>query len=136
MVGVSLKRWPFARDEEATLHWLRSPQREANYKQWQLTAVFKGQSGTIREMLLPWGTLPLLRLGQVFVDGQLQSDFIRGEVFSIRLPTATEQCIWTAGEVAPCKEYSLKGTANLSENCLMIRSQDLFVVIPVLECIK
>lgn len=69
MPDLALRPWPFAKDQEVWLHWLCSPYRDAGQR-WLVQAVFivKG-SNTLVTVEYPWGTLPILRLGQTYVSG-------------------------------------------------------------------
>lgn len=67
MSNIMIRPWPFNKNEEAELYWLCSPYLSYN-KSWIITAVFK-KDKQIKMVELPWGTLPLLRLGQKYING-------------------------------------------------------------------
>jgi len=46
MAQLIIKKWPFRDSERALLFWMHSPYQTGKDKQWQMTAVFKGEDGT------------------------------------------------------------------------------------------
>jgi hypothetical protein len=134
--SVRIGRWPFERGEQVTLHWLRSPwQNVLSSNQWQMTGVFRTKAGETKEIDLPWGMLPLLRLGQVYRDGQLIENPIN-DVVNLSLPQAVSINIVEMRRAVSPELYYLEGEANLSQRCLIVESVALKLIIPVLECIR
>lgn len=65
---LKIQPWPFKKDEKVQLYWLCSPFLDEQ-KGWLLQAVFKRADNSVREVTIPWGTIPYLVLGQKYIDG-------------------------------------------------------------------
>lgn len=75
--------WIYKKDEEAELYWLCSPYLSKN-NNWIITAVFK-RNNELKMVELPWGTLPLLRLGQRYINGVPAEGNPRGYVGQLKI---------------------------------------------------
>jgi hypothetical protein len=133
---IRLSDWLFDPGEKVTLWWLRSPWQEALHRQWRTTAVFRRASGEFREVDLPWGLFPWLRLGQVFEDGQPVWDNKRGNTFRIQVPDSSSIRISRAADLPLLHERLPQEEANLSEYCIRVGAQQSYAILPVLECIR
>jgi hypothetical protein len=71
MPKVRLRPWRFGKGERVRLYWLCSPYRGADGN-WVVRAYFLRENSPTPEVVeYPWGTLPLLRTGRLYVDGDL-----------------------------------------------------------------
>lgn len=59
-MDMKFKNWPFDKNEDVYLHWLRSPYHAGQHKQWQMQAVFRRESGTLHDLAMPWGGTTVL----------------------------------------------------------------------------
>ncbi|WP_027087428.1 Tn7-like element transposition protein TnsE [Cohnella panacarvi] len=68
MAALILKTWPFPEDQEAELIWFGSPHMD--YKgNWRIRVAFRTSTSGIKVISYPWGTLPYLRIGQIYSNG-------------------------------------------------------------------
>lgn len=71
MPRVKLRPWRFGKGERVRLYWLCSPYKSGDGN-WVIRAYFlRENSSTLDIVEYPWGTLPLLRTGRLYVDGDL-----------------------------------------------------------------
>jgi hypothetical protein len=75
--------WIYKKDEEAELYWLCSPYLSKN-NNWMITAVFR-RNDEIKMVEIPWGTLPLLRLGQKYINGMPVESKPKGYVGQLKI---------------------------------------------------
>ncbi|MFP3392017.1 Tn7-like element transposition protein TnsE [Brevibacillus sp. SIMBA_040] len=69
MGSLTLRSWPFSNNEPVELVWFGSP--FLDYRgNWRIKVVFRDSRGALKIESYPWGTLPYLRLGQVYVNGE------------------------------------------------------------------
>lgn len=69
MGSLTLRSWPFSNNEPVELVWFGSP--FLDYRgNWRIKVAFRDSRGTLKIESYPWGTLPYLRLGQVYVNGE------------------------------------------------------------------
>lgn len=68
MATLTLRSWPFPENQETELFWFGSPFMD--YKgNWRIRVAFRTSSMNIKVVSYPWGTLPNLRIGQVYTNG-------------------------------------------------------------------
>lgn len=68
MGTLRLRSWPFPENSEVELVWFGSP--FIDYKgNWRIRVAFRMHSGQLKVISYPWGTVPYLRLGQIYKDG-------------------------------------------------------------------
>lgn len=135
--GFCINEWPFPKGEPITLHWLRSPRVEGDGKHWTVDAVFKTAGGALKDVSLPWGIIPVLRLGMVFIDGEPVSFHSsqaeeRTLIFSKQAVIKIQKAI---NSISPAT-YPLKSRQNLEELCAVIFDQGQVIVIPCLEVMR
>lgn len=71
---LRLKKWPFSQEEVVKLIWIKSPFKNKR-NEWILPLLFRGETGNLVKIETPWGSLPWLRFGQGWVNGQpLETD--------------------------------------------------------------
>jgi hypothetical protein len=68
LATLKLRPWPFAPQETVELCWFGSPFTDAKGR-WRLQIALRKQDGNLEIVSYPWGTFPLLRLGQRYVNG-------------------------------------------------------------------
>lgn len=80
-----LGSWPYPADMPAHLCWLKSPMQVGKEKHWQQKVLFQGQNGEYHEQVLPWGMVPSLKLGEVYLGGEVSAMPPVGVVKDFRL---------------------------------------------------
>ncbi|MCM3081681.1 Tn7-like element transposition protein TnsE [Brevibacillus invocatus] len=69
MGSLTLRTWPFQNNEPVELVWFGSP--FLDYRgNWRIKVAFRDSRNTLKIETYPWGTLPYLRLGQVYINGE------------------------------------------------------------------
>jgi len=67
--------WIFEKNEQTKLQWFCSPYKNKENR-WMMAAVFKSLlTGQLKEIYVPWGTLPYLRLGRTYVNKKMVESF-------------------------------------------------------------
>lgn len=130
--------WPFPTGVPAYLSWIRSPLQVGKDKQWRMKVIFSAQNGCHREVLYPWGILPSLRLGRVYVNGQI----------SEAGPIGNEQSV-VLGRHATCRVLSADFLRNelldgvraykkeaLWERCVCIEDGQYRLWVPCIEILR
>ncbi len=135
MAKLEFTKWPFDEREIVTLHWLRSPFMYGENKQWYLTALFRRENNKVVGLDLPWGILPLLKIGGQYVDGKACNNYT-GYSLCFDLSTKVTVDINKAADVIPDSLYSLYNNKDYNERCVVIRDNDMTVIVPCLEVIR
>lgn len=95
---LRLRPWPFKKDEEVELYWMGSVFQSPT-QQWFVRCVFKTSDDSIKELDLPWGTLPGLIVGNRYINGIRNSGLSQQEPIQVNIPCNTKFEICTLGEV-------------------------------------
>lgn len=67
---IKLSAWPFEKGEMVKLYWIDHPFRD--HDQWVMYIYFQSQwTKEIQRCRVPWGTLPILKIGCLYTDGEL-----------------------------------------------------------------
>ena len=82
--SISLKVWPFKKDDIAKLYWIDHPYLDAD-NNWKMALYFKKvPENEIKRCDVDWGTLTILRIGRLYKAGKLlfneneiKADYIR-----------------------------------------------------------
>lgn len=132
---LRLVAWPYPTGMPVHLYWVSSPTQIGRVKQWQQKTLFLGQNGTFHEYMLPWGLIPMLKLGSLCVDGEVTEKTPAGVVNQFRL-----------GDIATCRvtlsDYirnewldRIRGhqKSMLLENCVCIEDGETRLWIPCIE---
>lgn len=135
MAKIILKNWPFSEGVRARLHWIRSPYQVGESRQWRIMVVFIAEDGDIKEIRVSWGILPMLRLGEVYCDGQSTGTFPGLERRSIRFSRSLDILV-SESIVIPKELCRLGSKWNLQEKCVQIVDRDLKIIVPCLEIIR
>lgn len=131
---MKFKHWPFDKTEAVHLHWLRSPYHAGPMKQWQMQAVFRRENGTLHDLAVPWGALPVFRLGSVYRDGKPTGKNHLGSLMRIRFCSSPKVSI--CGAISVPRQYELQTNFNLQEKCVVIWNRGERIVVPCLEVIR
>lgn len=135
LAKIILKNWPFSEGTRARLHWIRSPYQVGESRQWRMTVVFIAEDGDSKEIRVPWGMLPMLRLGEIYCNGQSTGEFPGLERRPIRFSKSLDISVCES-IVIPSGLCRLGSKWNLQEKCVKIVDGDFRVIIPCLEIIR
>jgi hypothetical protein len=130
---IRLADWPFDKDEQVFLHWLRSPYQVGEKKQWRMIAVFRKADSSLHEVEVPWGALPMMRLGSAYRGGKPTGDISLGTPARISFSSNARAKI-LSGLSVPCP-YGLK-LEDAKEQCVIIWEGGQQIVIPCQEIIR
>ena len=122
MTDTKLSSWQFNLGEPVSLYWYSSPSRSGRGKNF-MTVYLKTKSGSFVEYECPWGNLPFLSLGSIYIDGQItgQRDAkIEPGYFDVKHVFSKE--ISTAYNLIPKSLYPLLDCSRDAgkENCVNI----------------
>jgi hypothetical protein len=134
--NIFLEKWPFPKGASTTLHWIKSPEMIGEEKQWMMDVVFKQPNGVFKDVQVPWGMLPMLRLGKEFVDGFETGNNEIGDTFNISFSKNTSLKVEEAFSAVSKNRYELRTKNNLHELCVIMFDGVQTVVIPCLEIIR
>ena len=134
--SVLLQAWPFAKQTIAKLLWIDHPVRDV-LGNWLMDIYLRDvENGEIRMCTVSWGTLPLLKLGQLYQGGYLTND-----VFS-RTDSYNESDIYFSNDAFMLRpgEYSIR----TSDGIIHTINKDVFEAskdgltyrIPVIEVVR
>lgn len=133
MPVLRLRPWPFGKAERVRLYWLCSPYKTADGT-WLLRAVFvNDDQSSPRVVDYPWGTLPALRMGGIYVDGLLQKEDSESDLQRLYIPNLQNGSLCKAFDL-PKKLYSFYQNSLLGrERLWMFRVGQTVFYIPCLE---
>jgi hypothetical protein len=80
--------WVFQKNEEVELYWFGAP--FLNHEGlWMIKCLFKRADGTFREQSFPFGTLPHLRIGLIYINGDFAEKTSTGSLFEVKVSDST-----------------------------------------------
>ncbi|TKH41495.1 hypothetical protein C1I60_19270 [Paenibacillus terrae] len=87
MASIEFRPWPFLENEDVELFWFGSPYTD--YKgDWRIRIAFRRASGELKILTRAWGTIPLLRIGQIYTNGVLnQVRPMSGSSYTFTIPS-------------------------------------------------
>ncbi|MDF2985213.1 MAG: hypothetical protein K0R50_723 [Eubacterium sp.] len=85
MSRLKIRSWSFAENEEVQLYWHGVPFVNTEGL-WMLKCLFKRSDGSFKEQITPFGTLPYLRNGQTYINGEFSDRPGSGSIHEIKLP--------------------------------------------------
>ncbi|NHN35327.1 Tn7-like element transposition protein TnsE [Paenibacillus agricola] len=136
MAALTLRSWPFPENHEAELIWFGSPFMD--YKgNWRIRVAFRTKAAGIKIVSYPWGTIPYLRIGQIYSNGTY--DQIRpmsGSAFHFSIEALNQGNV-TNGFKLPKRliDFDKKPELGL-QNIIQYRANDITYCIPVIELIR
>ena len=119
---------------EATLVAVGSPDAQGCGRQWRTHVYFADSKGEVFDLRLPWGLLPKLRPGSVFVNGYLTGHAVALETLDIDIETQPQVVSWaeaTHGELGWMRLKALQ-----DEYCLAFQLERSRVVIPCIQVLR
>ncbi|MDC0764752.1 Tn7-like element transposition protein TnsE [Brevibacillus sp. AG] len=136
MVALKLKSWPFPENQEAELVWFGSPFMD--YKgNWRIRVAFRTSASGIKVVSYPWGTLPYLRIGQIYSNGVY--DQIRpmsGSAFQFRIDSLDQGTVTNSFKL-PKRLIDFGKNPELGlQNIIQYRTSGPTYCIPVIELVR
>lgn len=136
MAALTLRSWPFPEDHEAELVWFGSPFMD--YKgNWRIRVAFRTASMNIKIVSYPWGTLPYLRIGQVYTNGEFdQIKPLSGSTYKLSINSLSQGVI-TNGFKLPKRLIDFGKNPELGlQRVIQFPIDRLTYCIPVIEFIR
>lgn len=133
-----LGSWPFPEHTPAMLCWIKSPIQVGRDRQWQQKVLFVDKNNQYHEHILPWGMIPTLKLGEVYINGcvanvppaGIEKRFkFDGNTTCRVVPTDSLKNFWLNKIGAYRKEL-------LWERCVLIESGSIRMWIPCIEIVR
>lgn len=128
---LSFKNWPFSKNEPVKLLWICSPHKRDDT--WMLSAVFQKQNGDLVEVEVPWGTLPFLRIGEIFRNKVPSGRFV-GKVRSFGINSFHKGTIIEKRRIPYI--YRLNHSEYYQEKCWSVYSKGKRIVVPCIELVR
>ncbi len=86
MSRLKIRSWVFDENEEVELYWHGVPFLNTEGL-WMLKCLFKRNDGSYKEHIIPFGTLPYLRIGQSYINGDFSDKPAKGSLCEIKVPS-------------------------------------------------
>lgn len=134
--SVRLQAWPFEKHSIAKLLWIDHPVRDV-LGNWRMDIYLRDvKNGEIRMCSVLWGTLPLLKLGQLYQDGYLTNELlVKADAYNI-------SNIYFSDEIFELRrgKYSIQTSDNIihriNKDVFEATKDGLTYRIPVLEVVR
>jgi len=131
---MRIKDWPLAPHAEATLVAVGSPDARDRGRQWRVHAHFVDAVGGLFELRLPWGLLPKLRPGSVFVDGYLTGLSASDATQDLEIVGEPKLVSWR--EATQTESGWMRSATLQNEHCLVLAGDSGGVVIPCIQVLR
>ncbi|WP_054025275.1 Tn7-like element transposition protein TnsE [Bacillus sp. FJAT-28004] len=136
MRSIGFRPWTFLEDEDVELFWFGSPYM--NYRRdWSVRIAFKRASGDLNILSRPWGAIPLLRLGQIYTNGNLnQVRPMSGSAYNFTISSLDSGVIVNSFKL-PKRLIDFGKNPELGmQNIIQFSIKDLTFCIPVMELLR
>lgn len=132
---LKIQPWPFEKDEKVQLYWLCSPFLDEQ-RGWLLQAVFKKADNNVREVTIPWGTIPYLILGQNYINGIPLITEKAGRIYQLTTPDRSNFKMSMAYDVPPALYFFYKNQKYGFQRICKFTIGDIDYYIPCLELVR
>ncbi|MBB3111781.1 hypothetical protein FHS18_003849 [Paenibacillus phyllosphaerae] len=136
MASLALQGWPFPDNQDIELFWFGSPYMDYR-ENWRIRVAFRTPTGEIKVISFPWGTIPTLRLGQIYSNGI--SDPIKalsGDVLKVTINNLNQGVI-TNGFRLPKRLIDFGKNPELGlQRIIQFQSEGLTICIPLIEFVR
>jgi hypothetical protein len=132
---LKIQPWPFNKDEEVQLYWICSPFLDVQYG-WMLQVVFKKADNSVTEVVVPWGTIPYLILGQKYIDGIPIATEKLGRIYQITTPDRSDFKIGIAYDIPASIYYLYKNQKYGFQKICKFSTGERNYYIPCLELVR
>lgn len=133
---MQIKDWPLGPHAEATLVAVGSPDAQGRGRQWRTHVYFADSKGEVFDLRLPWGLLPKLRPGSVFVNGYLTGHAVALETLDIDIDIETQPQLVSWAEATHGELGWMRLKALQDEYCLEFQLERSRVVIPCIQVLR
>lgn len=136
MAAIEFRPWPFLENEDVELFWFGSPYTD--YKgDWRVRIAYRRASGDLKILSRAWGTIPLLRLGQIYTNGFYnQVRPMSGSSYTFTIPSLDTGAIVNSFKL-PKRLIDFGKNPELgTQNILQYSIGDLTYCIPVIELVR
>lgn len=131
---MRIKDWPLAPYAEATLVAVGSPDACDRGRQWRVHAYFVDGRGELFDLRLPWGLLPKLRPGSVFVDGYLTGHSVSEDTRDLEIVGEPKLISWL--EATRNEPGWMRSQALQDEYCLVFDQDCGSIIIPCVQVLR
>lgn len=132
---LKIQPWPFNKDEEVQLYWICSPFLDVQ-KGWMLQVVFKRADNSVIEVVVPWGTIPYLSLGQKYINGIPIVTGKAGKTYQITTPDRSGFKIGIAYDIPASIYYFYKNQKYGFQKICKFSIGERNYYIPCLELVR
>ena len=129
-----IENWPFKPEKPVLLRWVQSPRQRTDEKQWCVTVYFETMDGRWHPFEVPWGMVPLLRLGQRYVNGFMLPEECIGERTSVDL--CSTPSLVKAKEIFGVGFFPEDAMQAGTDFCFLFPGSPHPVVLPVHEAVR
>ncbi|MBG9692111.1 hypothetical protein ABD91_14920 [Lysinibacillus sphaericus] len=125
---VKLKNWPFKEGEQAQLIWISSP---FHYEKKVMMYAYFRAGGKTEELLVDWGTLPVLAIQHYYIDGDIRKS---------APPEQTEEVeitIYPNNVSMYEKEWRVQGTNDKDvSRSFIVKQRNQSYILPLIEVVR
>lgn len=136
MASVEFSPWPFEESEDVELIWFGSPYTDFK-GDWRVRIAFRIARGEVKVLSRAWGTIPLLRIGQIYTKGVLnQVRPMSGSSYTFTIPSLGQGKI-VNGFQLPKRLIDFGKNPELgTQNIIQYTVGNITVCIPVIELLR
>lgn len=127
--------WPFKNDETATLFWINSPYTAKNGA--KMVRIYLNTDSTMVPFDLPWGCLPLLKIGYRYLNGRIFDEGVGLSTGSFSLKNINKPKIKNAYDSIYKRFYSFNNASPCGfEKCISFYVGNNRFIIPCIELVR
>lgn len=136
MAALTIRPWAFPEDQQAELFWFGSP--FIDYKgNWRIRVAFRSISNQLKIISYPWGTMPNLRIGQIYTNGVYdQIKPLSGSAFTFTINNLSQHEVVTGFQLPKRLIDFGKNPEFGLQNIVQYHDRSLIFCIPVIELIR
>ena len=132
---LKIRPWPFTKDEKVELFWLCSPYLNENHN-WMFRAAFKDSNNKIKDIEIPWGSLPSLTIGQGYKNGLPYETLRKGKIEEIDISGFNEYEICNGFDMPHNLYYLYKNSLYGRQKVCKFTLKDRTFYVPCIESIR
>lgn len=125
---VKLKNWPFKEGEQAQLIWISSP---FHYEKKVMMYAYFRADGKTEELLVDWGTLPVLAIQHYYIDGDIRKSTPPEETEEVEIT------IYPNNVAMYEKEWRVQGTNDKDvSRSFIVKQGNQSYILPLIEVVR
>lgn len=125
---VKLKNWPFKEGEQAQLIWISSP---FHYEKKVMMYAYFRADGKTEELLVDWGTLPILAIQHYYIDGDIRKSTPPEETEEVEIT------IYPNNVAMYEKEWHVQGTNDKDvSRSFIVKQGNQSYILPLIEVVR